>query len=438
MKIQNFEDLATTTERRLALELAEVGLEAIATRQAIHQAIKLEAGILKLVGKKKEFQLPKRVFVVGVGKCAIAAAEELEQILGDHLSGGLVIDVNKSITCTLKKIECFVGTHPFPSDENIVVAGRLMESLQNLTAEDLVLVIVSGGGSTLLCLPENNGTCLEEKLIVQALFEAAATIQELNVVRKHMSLARGGHLAKAAYPAQVVGLIFSDVPGDDLSFVASGPTFRDETTVADADAILKKYGILQTCGFEHCGLIETPKEKQYFERVTNALIVSNSLALEAMAEKACRAGFAVEIVTKQLRGEASEVGRALITSLRSAGAKTVQLYGGETTVRFKVTADQIASRGGRNHELGLSALGQLIDGEMVLALNSDGRDNSDYAGVIVDWPLRQLLVQKKLETEVFLQRYDSIGFFEVLGDGQIVTGSTGSNVSDLLIAIKFK
>ncbi len=438
MKIQNFEALATSAERRFVFQLAEAGLLAIDTRQAIRRAVSVEAGILKLVNEKQEFKLPKRVFVVGVGKCATAAAEELETILGDHLTGGLVIDVTKTNICPLKKIECFVGTHPFPSDENIAVTGRLIGLLTSLEADDLVLVIVSGGGSTLLCLPENNASCLEEKMIVQALFEAGATIQELNVVRKHMSLARGGHLAKAAHPAQVVGLIFSDVPGDDLTFVASGPTFRDETTVADADQVLEKYGILRPCGLEHCGLIETPKEAQYFERVVNALIVSNGLALKAMAEVAEQGGFKAEIKTNKLVGEAKTVGQEVATSLRSAPPKTVHLYGGETTVKFAADETGVLSRGGRNHELGLSALTALGEGEVVLTLASDGHDNSDYAGVVVDRPLRQLAESKDLAPETYLARHDSIGFFEAVGEGQVETGSTGSNVSDLLIAVKFK
>ncbi len=439
MKIKNFETLATSAERRFVLNLAEVGLAAIDTRLAVRERVRVKDGVLELAGEVTGTKLPPRVFVVGVGKCAIAAAEELEVILGDHLSGGLVIDVTKSNTCTLKKIECFAGTHPFPSDENIAITSKLMKLLQNLTLEDLVIVIVSGGGSTLLCLPENNGTCLEEKMIVKALFEAGATIQELNVVRKHMSLARGGHLAKAAYPARVVGLIFSDVSGDDLTFVASGPTFLDTTTVADADRVLEKYGILRVCGLEHCGLIETPKEEKYFEGVKNALIVSNGLALEAMASASVAAGFKPEIRTKRLIGEAGAVGRETVASLRSAGGKTVHLYGGETTVKFDASEmSSTKSCGGRNHELALAALGEVSDGEVVLALASDGHDNSDYAGAFADAPLRATAEAKGVSIESYLNHHDSIGFFQTLGEGELVTEGTGSNVSDLLIAVKFK
>ncbi len=179
---------------------------------------------------------------------------------------GIVLDVQLPDQVQLKKFKYFRGTHPLPSDQNITHTKEIFKLLSDLHADDLVIFVISGGGSTLLCLPEANGTCLEERTIIETLLRSGATIQEINIIRKHLSLARGGFLAQAAYPAQIISLIISDIPGDDMSLVASGPTVKDTSTLNEADRILEKYQVLRVCGLDHCGLIETPKEDRYFEK----------------------------------------------------------------------------------------------------------------------------------------------------------------------------
>lgn len=433
-KIKNFEALATTAARRTALEIAEAGLRAIDTAAVIRRFVRLEGQQLCLPNNTCSLAETKRIFVVGVGKCAAAAASALEEILADRLTGGLVFDLRLPDKTPMGKVEYYSGSHPLPTDENVAVTTKLVHRLSGLTAEDLVLVIVSGGGSTLLCLPDAGGACLEERIIVQTLSAAGATIQEMNTVRKHLSLARGGHLAKYAYPAQVIGLIFSDVPGDDIRFVASGPTVKDHTTMADAEKVLLKYRVLNACGLEHGGLLETPKEEKYFAKVTNVTLVSNTLALEAMAAAARVRGLAAEVCSNCLTGEARVTGENLAQALRGAAPHSVQLYGGETTVSFGSLGP--AGRGGRNQEVALAALGRLAPSEVVLALASDGRDNGDYAGALADERSLTAAAEKNLSLTDYLTGHDATTFFEQIG-GLLETGPTGSNVADLLIALKW-
>ncbi len=433
MFIRNYNELATSSLRETALKIAEKGLEAIETVRVVKENVGLAGGTIVVAGKKYEVPKTAKLIVVGVGKCAILAASALEEILGDRISGGLVLDVKENDFCRLTRIECLKGTHPFPSEANVQASKKILALLSGLSAEDLCLFIISGGGSTLLCLPDDGATCLEEKAILGELMKSGAPIGETNIVRKHMSLARGGYLAKQAFPARVVSLIFSDVPGNDLASVASGPTVKDTTTMEDADRILSKYGILYKCGLEHCGLVETPKDDKYFEKVSNILAVSNEKALDAMKEEAERSGRKATIGSAHFSGEAKDFGRAIAEAIKNSAKESVMLYGGETTV----TIEGPAGRGGRNQELALSALESLGEEgeEVILALASDGRDNGEYAGALVDKSTLAKARALGLDPKNYLEMHNHTELFEKTRD-LIVTGDTGANVSDLVIALK--
>lgn len=427
-KIKNFDELAKNDARRSALEIAEAGLKAIDTKKVLRDTVRLNGNTLSVAGNNFSLEKVKKLLFVGVGKCTIDAAAALEEILGDKISSGVGVDV-KAVEKEFKKIKSFQGTHPLPTQANVEAAKAVVGILGNLTKEDLVLFVISGGGSTLLCLPEDMG-CREEASIMQAMIRAGAKIQEINTVRKHLSLARGGYLAKYAYPAQVVSLIFSDVPGDEIQFIASGPTVMDTTTIEDAGEILARYNILNTCGMEKCGLVETPKEEKYFENVRNILAVSNSLALTAMKTKAEELGFAARICTSCLKGEARDVGLAIAKELHATGPKTALLYGGETTVTVRGQG-----RGGRNLELALSAMRDIDDGELIMSVASDGIDNGPFAGAICDTMTKKAVLDAGLALEDFLRDNNGYPLFEKIGN-HLMTGSTGSNVSDLVVAIK--
>lgn len=427
MIIKNFNKIATSESRKKVLQIAEAGLEAIQTTRVIKNTVRLKED--KLYVKDKIFNLKdfKRIFLIAVGKCSVDAILALEKILGDRLSGGILIDIRTPPA--FKKIVAFRGHHPMPTKENIEATQKIIALLKKLKKEDLVIFLISGGGSTLLCDPAKLSYS-EEAKILKTLFETGATIQEINTVRKHISLARGGHLAKYAYPAKVISLIFSDIPGDDLSFVASGPTIKDTTTIADAKKILEKHQVLKRCHLKDCDLIETPKDKKYFQNTENISIVSNKVALEAMFKKAAVLKLKPKICSSCLVGEARKVGQNILSEIRNSPKNTALIYGGETTVTIKGN-----SKGGRNQELVLGALLDIKKGETVASLDSDGYDNSDFAGAICDIITRRKAEGAGINPQKHLERNSSYAFFKKIGDF-ILTGRTGSNVSDLIIAIK--
>lgn len=436
-KIQNFNDLAVTPLRKAALRIAEAGLAAIDTTRVVESFVRYARNTDTLtVGSSTSLTAGKqtipltgvgRVVVVGIGKCAFEGARSLERALGNRLWGGVVLHIGGE--GSFKTLQAYKGTHPLPSDRNMRATARIVDVLKGLQKNDLVLFLISGGGSALLCLPQDQ-QCLEEIVVVRALTRAGASINEVNTVRKHLSLARGGYLAQYAYPARVISLIFSDVPSDDLQFVASGPTVRDTTTVIQAEKILLKYQVLKTCGIEHCGLVETPKHRKYFSNVRNIIVVSSDTALRAMWAKAKELGFTPVLRARRLAGEAREMGLKIVKELHGAPKKTAFLYGGETTVR--VTGH---GRGGRNLELALAALHEVREGELIMPVASDGRDNGKFGGAICDTITVEATRALKVDSTPYLRENNEYPFFEKVGH-YIMTGDTGSNVSDLVISMK--
>ncbi|MCL4399983.1 DUF4147 domain-containing protein [Patescibacteria group bacterium] len=436
-KIKNSGLLSSTPLREAALKIVESGLEAIDTEKSLKSRLSFERGILNVDGNDFDLNKFESVSVIGVGKCAFEAGGALQDILGGRLSGGIVLVPGDPSKFKIQdsKLRIFFGTHPFPTEANVDATQEIIRFLSSLTEEDFVIFVISGGGSTLLCQPPGASQgeflkCEEEGEVLKVLFEKGATIQEINTVRKHLSLARGGHLAAYSYPASSVSLIFSDVPGDSLEFIASGPTVKDETTVDEAKSIIAKYDLEVITGFK-INPMKTPKEDKYFEKVKNILFVSNETALSAMKKEAEDLGFKADIVSRELKGEAREVGIKIAEDIEKSGGKQVLIYGGETTVTIKGSG-----RGGRNEELVLAALKKIGDDSLILSLDSDGHDNQGgYAGAICDIMTKEKTERIGLKPEEFLNNNDSAGFFEREGD-YLETGDTGSNVSDLVIALK--
>ena len=425
-QIRNFGELGVSELRRDALSIVEAGFEAINTDRAVMRKAQVVSDELHIADKI--FKIAgRKVYYVGVGKCAVTAGRAIEKILGDTLTAGVALDVEDTNQDSSSKIEIIIGTHPLPSEANVAGSKRILRFLADKKEEDLVIFVVSGGGSTLLCLPEASMTPADESELFKELTKKGAPIQDLNIVRKHISRARGSALAVSAYPAEIVSLIFSDVPGNDIHTVSSGPTILDSSTVRDAQTVLTKYGI-EGAGVE---FIETPKEQKYFERVTNMLFLSNQDALSAMSDEAARRGYTATIADDRFTGEAREVGRAIAEKLHSSEPKTALLYSGESTVKI----DTGVGVGGRNQELSLSALEYLNEGELILPFASDGRDNTNHAGAIADEITHAHAREKNLSIEEHLHAHNSYDFFKSSGDA-LITGYTGSNVSDLVIALK--
>jgi glycerate 2-kinase len=424
--IKNSELLSTTPARAALLSIAEAGYCSIQTPHIIEENLSRTGDILTVAGRTYDLSEYEHVYVLAVGKCSLDAAPVIASILGNRLTKGVCIDVRTGPAPA--RMQLLEGTHPYASVQNAVHTKTLLEVAEQAGAHDLVLVLVSGGGSALLCQPATH-TPRDEAELIRHLFKGGATITELNIVRKHLSKARGGMLAAAAYPAEVATLIFSDVPGDDMAIIASGPTLLDTTTIEDARQVLEKYHA-DRIGFSPDHLIETPKEKQYFQRVHNVLALTNMVALIAMKAQAEALGYTAFIRDVQMQGDAHAIADLVVTELHTARPRTVLLYGGESTVTITGPG-----KGGRNQELSLAALETLQDDELLCSLASDGRDYTDHAGGIADVHTRTLARAQGLRPADYLYTNDSFTFFHTLQQG-VVTGYTGSNIADLIIGMK--
>lgn len=430
MKIKNFEHIASSPERKAALEIIEEGLQSIDTRAVVRRSVQQFGDKIVVAGEEVVLQKQSRIFLVSIGKCALEAAQEIEKIIGKNIHAGIVIDVHEGVL-DHPAIQLYVGDHPFPSERNIYATKAMIEMLSDMTEKDVVIAIISGGGSSLLCQPENL-TCFEEKEIVENLFRSGASIEKVNTVRKHISLAKGGYLAKYAYPARLIAMIFSDVPGNNIEFIASGPTVLDTTTVNDAKKVLAEFNLSDQCAFAEKGLIETPKDQKFFNNVKNIIVVSNEIALNAMKEAAHARGYNPTIRTKSFSGHARHIGAGIASELKTVSPNSMLLYGGESTVVVKGIG-----KGGRNQEVALSALRFSNDDEMIISIASDGKDNTEFAGGICDIITKKHAAELDLDIRKYLGENDSFEFFKRTGD-YIETGVTGSNVSDLVLAVRFK
>lgn len=422
--IKNIDTLGTTALRRDALAVLQAGYDAVTTERVIKEEVRLQGDELCVNDRKFRLTDFERIFFIGIGKCAVDASLVFEEMLGDRITDGIVLDVKSS---EFKRLRPFIGTHPLPSEANVVATKEIVRMLSGLTGRDLVLAFISGGGSALLCLPHKTD-CATVSAVTSALGKAGATIHELNTVRKHLSDIQGGQLVKLVYPATVLTFIFSDVPGNDLGMIASGPTVPDKTTAADAERILAQYHILDRCQLKSCELVETPKDQKYFESVTNLLLVTNRKALEAMQTKAESLGYNAYVKNDAIEGFADELGRSL--ALETLPPNSCFLYGGETTVHVRGNGE-----GGRNQECALGALLALADDRVVVAAASDGWDNTDTAGAIVDINDQERARELGLHAESYLAANDSYHFWKKLG-GSILTGRTGINVADFYFIIK--
>lgn len=417
MHVQNAEQLATTPLRRDALAIVEAGLAAIDTERVIARHLSYDGRFLTVAGRSFDLSGVRRLHIIGFGKASCKAAQALERMLGSRIEAGIVIG-NTPSTCEI--ITAYVGTHPLPSALNAEHTERMMLHCKDMHEDDMVIVIVSGGGSALLCWPMSE--CEQGRRLYEAALHADLTIHELNTVRKHLSQLKGGGLAKLLWPARVIGLIFSDIPGGQYDLVASGPTYFDSTNIADAQAIIERHALGDYT------LIETPKDEKFFARIDNIVLVSNSDALEAMAAEARTRGYAANVVAAGLAEEPSAIVHRL---LAVATPQLALIAGGE----FRLRVPEHAGRGGRNMHATLAALDLLQPEDLFIAIASDGMDNTDAAGAIADAETRRHADLAGINPAEYLKRFDEYTFFSRLGD-LVMTGPTEANVSDLMVFLR--
>lgn len=421
--VKNYPELALNDSRKIVLNLIEAGLSSIKPETVLNKNFNLQGDILTITDKVYELKNYDRLFLIAFGKGSAAISKIIESKLKERLTKGFAIDTSEE---RFEKIDYTVGTHPLPSAQNLDFTKKVIENMQNLTIKDLVLVVICGGGSVMFDSPYNVDLA---KLIEinQALLRSGAEIMEVNTVRKHLSKTKGGGLAKILYPAKIVSLIFSDVPGNDLSFIASGPTVRDETMIDAAIGICNKYN-LQNLNLTNIDFTETPKEDSIFADVDNLLMLSNLTALNAMKSEAAKWGIPATIYSDKFQSDSIIAAKTLIDATPE---KSILLVGGETTVKVK----NPDAKGGRNQALVLSGLMQMDQNTVLASIDTDGWDNTPVAGAIGDSD--SLIKAKKIEInpQEYLDADNSFLFFNSIEDA-IITDRLPSNVSDLMIIYK--
>jgi glycerate 2-kinase len=385
----------------------------------------------------RSIQRPRgRTIVVGGGKAAASMAKALEDAWDGDLEGVVVTRYGHAVERPTR-IKLLEASHPVPDMASEYAATAVLEAVRGLSSDDLVIVLISGGGSALMVAP--HGVRLEEKVrINQQLLNSGADIGEMNTVRKHLSRIKGGRLALEAAPARVVSLIVSDVVGDDLSTIASGPTVPDPTTFQDAIRVLKKYGIDSQPALEYfqTNQDETPKsDHPAFVRIENQLIVTNSTALQAAQIQLEHFGIKARILSDSITGEAREAARTHALEARNLEPGKAFLSGGETTVTVRGNG-----RGGRNCEFLLALALELAGAPNLYAIacDTDGIDGvTEAAGAILTPDSLERAGQLGLDARAMLENNDAYSFFAALGD-LVVVGPTGTNVNDFRVMLRLK
>jgi hydroxypyruvate reductase len=434
--------------REHALEIFQAALKAVDPVGAILKYVKVADNMLQVGENSFAFNDFDRILVVGAGKAGAPMARALEDLLGDRIADGVIV-VKEGHGLPLTHVRILEASHPVPDERGIKGAEEILSMVEDAGERDLVLCLMSGGGSALLVAPADGVTLEDKQEVTRLLLACGADIHEINSIRKHLSRAKGGGLARFAYPATVVSLILSDVIGDDLNVIASGPAVPDTSTFDDTRQVLEKYEIWDQVPQSVRMRIErglkgevedTPKAGDVvFKRCFSELVGTNTQALRAAGTKADELGYRTLILSSTVEGEAREVVKvlaAIAKEVRGSGnplsAPACILCGGETTVTIRGDG-----KGGRNQEFALaSALA--IDGIanlVVLAGGTDGNDGpTDAAGAIADGRTLARARAQGLDPFDYLKRNDAYHFFQPLDD-LVITGPTRTNVMDVYMVL---
>jgi glycerate 2-kinase len=439
--IRNEAELARTDRHRHVLRGLEAGIEAAHPQSVLEDAVRLDGTRLTIGETTADLDKYENLVVLGGGNAAGHVAAALESILGERIDDGIVVT---DAPVDAERIEVVEGTHPLPSERNVAGTRRLRERAERTTDADLVVVVIAGGGSALMCAPREELSLADYRETTDQLLASGATIDEINAIRKHCSTIKGGQLAEALSPARTVGIVFSDVVGNPLDVIASGPTAPDRSTYADCLAIQDRYDLALPDAVEQIldrgaagDRPETPgTDDAAFDRVSNHVLADGRTALDAAASALSANGYESVVLSAQIEGEASEVGtvhvgigKECLNTGEPFEPPVALLSGGETTV----TVDGEGA-GGPNQEFALSAAIELDETDLlVAAIDTDGIDgNTDAAGALVD---RETVPDADAErARAALQDNDA---YASLDDRErlIEIGPTGTNVNDLRIVL---
>jgi hydroxypyruvate reductase len=442
-------------------------LAAVDPATAVKRVLHRDGDHLAVADLSCDLTKMRHLIVIGAGKASAAMAQGVEAVLGDRVAAGIV-NVKDGCAVPLSKIEVNEAGHPSPDQRGLLGTQQMLAQLDNLTCDDLVLCLISGGGSALLEAPMPDITLDDLAALTQQLLACGATINEINAVRKHLSQVKGGGLARRAQPAPLIALILSDVVGSPLDTIASGPTAPDPTTFADAYAVLERYDPLTTAPpaiVQHlrAGCAgrwpETPKPGDpLFADVHNVIVASNEMAAHAAVERARNLGLDAALLSTYVEGEAREIGivcgalaQEMLHSGQPLSPPACLVAGGETTVTLRPNSELVLNvvvkgqalrghgSGGRNQELALAAALKIDgwDDAMIVTLATDGSDGpTDAAGAFAFGSTVARARALGLDPRAYLANNDSYHFFAALGD-LLVTGPTRTNVNDLIFIFAF-
>jgi len=434
--------------RRDALAIFQASLKAVDPVNAIREHVKIQNDLLTVGKQNYDLAGFEGIYVIGVGKASAAMAQPIEELLGERIKSGF-INVKYGHTLPLNIIQVNEAGHPVPDEAGLSGSKKIVKLLSQTGEKDLVMFLISGGGSALLPYPAEGLTLEDKQQMTKCLLEVGATIHEINALRKHVSRVKGGRLAKLAFPSALISLILSDVIGDNLDSIASGPTVPDESTFGDCLNILEKYELQDKISpkvleFLEEGALgrqeETPKaEDPAFKRTQNVIIGNNIMAVKAAKQKAQELGYETLILSTLIEGEAREVAKvhaAIAKEIKITGHPIKRpaciISGGEITVTIRGQG-----LGGRNQEFALAAAITIDrwDGIVVLSGGTDGTDGpTDAAGAIADGTTVSRAKALQLDAQASLQENDSYHFFQSLND-LIMTGPTYTNVMDVRLLI---
>lgn len=434
--------------RREARKIFFQSLQAVSPRKILSSILSIQNQSLRVGRRVYPLSRFRRILVAGAGKASAAMAADLENILGSRIKVGWV-NVKYGHGRKLKRIQIQECGHPIPDEAGVEGARKIKEGISHLREDDLLIFLISGGGSALLPCPVPEITLEEKQATTHALLQCGAAIQEINTLRKHLSLLKGGGLARIAYPATIISLILSDVIGDPLDAIASGPTVPDPTTFEDCAKILNRYELWgkipsSVVSYIREGLARKREETLKkgdgaFKKVYNLVVANNLLAMKA-AEKAAKAlGYHTLILSSLVEGETREVAKVhaaiakeVLLSGNPVPPPACILSGGETTVTMKGNG-----KGGRNQEFALAAAMEIAGWReiVILSAGTDGTDGpTDAAGAFADGQTVNRGKNKDLDPWSYLERNDSYHYFEKI-KGLFITGPTGTNVMDLRILL---